>query len=126
MRTIPSGEDPLHSLVVLLHLRWVKTWLLDACLCPWTQGLHISKLSSSQGSRGFEIRVFLLLDRLPIRADKLYLPEATGFQVPVIRLLPTYAEATRRSKTVPPREGRGGLAVRGYNIAHAIGAFFRL
>ena len=70
--------------------------------------------------------VFRLLDRLQTRADELYLPEATGFKAPVIRLSPNFAEATRLSKTVPPREGRGGLAVRGYNIAHAIGAFFRL
>ena len=51
-----------------------------------TQGLLTSRLSSTPGSRGFEIRVFLLLDRLPTRADELYLPEAAGFRAPVIRL----------------------------------------
>ena len=65
-----------------------------------------------QAPGGFEIREFLLLDRLPARADELH--PSTDIRAPVIRLSPNYAEANHRSKAVPPREGRGGLAVRGY------------
>ena len=38
---------------------------LGAQTCPWTQGLHTSRLSSTPGTRGFRIGVVLLLDWLP-------------------------------------------------------------
>ena len=49
----------------------------------------------------FEIRVFLTLDELPSKADKVHLPEATDFKAPVIRPCPLLL-----AKTVPPREGQ--------------------
>ena len=51
--------------------------------------------------RRFEIRVFLPLDELPSKADKVHLPEAAGFKAPVIRPCPLLLV-----KTVSPREGQ--------------------
>ena len=47
------------------------TLFLDAEMCPWTQGLNASRLSSIAGIRGFQIRVVLLLDWLPAKVAEI-------------------------------------------------------
>ena len=48
---------------------------LDSQTCPWTRGLHTSKLTSTPGTRGFRIGVVLLLDWLPTKAAEPSLPK---------------------------------------------------
>ena len=43
---------------------------LAAQTCPWTQGLHKSRLFSTPRTRGFRLGVVLLLDWLPTKAAK--------------------------------------------------------
>ena len=49
-------------------------WFLDAQTYPWTQGLYMSRLSSTPGTREFRIRVVLLLAWLPTKAAEPSLP----------------------------------------------------
>ena len=53
--------------------------VLDAQTCPWTQGLYMSRLSSTPGTHGFRIRVVLLLDWLPAKAAEPSLPKKPFF-----------------------------------------------
>ena len=48
---------------------------LDAQTCPWTQGLHMSRLSSTTGTRVFRIGIVLPLDWLPTKAAEPSLPK---------------------------------------------------
>ena len=54
------------------------TRFLDAQTCPWTQGLYISRLSSTLGTRGFLIGVVLLLDWLPTKTAEPSIPKDVG------------------------------------------------
>ena len=48
---------------------------LGAETCSLTQGVHMSSLSSTPGTRGFQIEVVLLLDWLPTKASEPSLPK---------------------------------------------------